>query len=958
MKRKLNLLQLILLLFAAGFSLASAQTDEVIYLSGHGPEDAVKWDFWCSEGMRSGKWDKIDVPSCWEQQGYGGLTYGRYYIYDREDEKKWADRHDNRLTTEYGLYRHRFKVPREWEGRQVSIVFEGSMTDTEVKVNGLLAGEVHRGSFYRFSYDITSLLQYGKKNLLEVRVDKQSADKSVNAAERRADWWLFGGIYRPVYLVAKPRTRIDHVAIDARADGKMRLDLRCKNLKGYDQLELTLQRRGDNLASGRRLIPLKAVEQQTVETQWNDIRTWDTEHPNLYEVTLRLHSNGNNVYETQETIGFRTIEFRPHDGIYLNDVKLLVKGTNRHCFDPETGRSVSHARNLQDIRLIRQMNMNAVRSHYPPDVDFLNLCDSLGVLYLNELAGWQNSYNDSVGHKLVREMVERDVNHPCIFIWSNGNEGGFNTHLDGDFALYDPQQRPVVHAWADFNGIDCRHYPRMEDQAYRLDRGQNVFMMTEFLHSLYDRGQGAGLEGMWAKFRRSRLFAGGFIWAYVDETIHRRDTDKMDTYGPNAPDGIVSAERQPLGSFYTVRQVWSPIQVRDFEAGARSFRGSFAVENGYLFSRLSECRMKWQLLQTPAEGEKQLAGGDVSLPDIAPGETGHATFQLPAEYAKGDLLKLEAYNAAGDTVCTWTFPIKRPVEYFAAHSADISDGFSSEGSISLPSPFGEGSGGEAVARQDTLLILEAGGVKAALSRNTGLLVSLQKDGTVIPLSNGPIPVGVKARLREIRAEGNRVVAKYDGALDSIVWSITPDGLLGMDALMLNWRTGNRMKESDYLSDKYHNLGLTFSYPEEAVSGMRWLGRGPYRVWKNRVPGTRLGIWQKDYNNTVTGEYYYPQIYPEFKGYHADLYWATLQGKHPLTVYTETDGLFFRIFTAEEQRDREGRGHSVPEWPEGDLSFLLEIPAVNSQGADGEPSTVKIRKDDAGYHIRLWFRAGE
>ena len=853
------------------------------------------------------------------------------------------------------------------------------MTDTEVKVNGQQAGDVHQGGFYRFSYDITDLLQYGKKNLLEVKVNKHSADKSVNAAERRADWWLFGGIYRPVYLVAKPQTHIDHVAIDARADGRMRLDLRCKNLKGDEQLELTIQRRGDALASGRRLIPLKAVENQTVEIHWQDIKTWDTEHPNLYDMTLRLLSNGTNVYETDETIGFRTLEFREHDGIYLNDVKLLVKGINRHCFDPETGRSVSHERNLQDIRLIKQMNMNAVRSHYPPDVDFLNLCDSLGVLYLNELAGWQNSYSDAVGHKLVREMVERDVNHPCIFIWSNGNEGGFNTHLDDDFAKYDPQHRKVVHAWADFDGLDCRHYPTMQDQAYRLDHGQNVFMMTEFLHSLYDRGQGAGLEGMWAKFCRSRLFAGGFIWAYVDETIHRRDTDKMDTYGPNAPDGIVSAERQPLGSFYTVRQVWSPIQIKDFEASPRSFRGSFAVENGYLFSRLSEVTMKWKSL-TPRSAEERLQGkspspvergvdgtsvvvaeGAVTLPDIAPGETGHAHFELPKDYGKGDILQLEACNQQGDTICTWTFPIKRPVEYFAANMPDVA----ASGTIT---------------EQDSVIVLSAGGVTAQLNKQTGLLVSLQKGNTIVPLTNGPLPVGIKAQLRSIHIDNERlrVVAKYDGGIDSIIWRMTPDGLLGMETLMLNWRTGNKMKESEYLPEKCHNLGLTFSYPEEAVSGMRWMGRGPYRVWKNRIPGTQYGIWQKDYNNTVTSEYYYPQIYPEFKGYHANLYWVTLErGRRSeeggrllpkgrknvaegtmegsLTVYTETDGLFLRVFTAEEQRDREGRGKSVPEWPEGDLSFLLEIPAVNSQGADGNPSTIKIRKDDDGYRIKLWFQ---
>ncbi len=918
-------------------SFSFAKQSEAVFLSGHGPEDAVKWDFWCSDGMNSQKWSKINVPSCWEQQGFGGLTYGRYYIYDRESEKKWADRHDNRLTTEYGLYRYRFHVPSQWKDRQVTIVFEGAMTDTEVKVNGQLAGDIHQGGFYRFSYDITNLLQFGKKNLLEVKVNKHSADKSVNAVERRADWWLFGGIYRPVYLVAKPQTRIDYVAVDARADGTLNAHLRYYGYNGDEKVEMVLWQWKDKKEVGRQTLAIVPL----LKTKFNGIKLWDTDHPHLYGLTLRLLSaDGSLLHEIHERIGFRTIEFRPHDGIYLNDVKLLIKGTNRHCFDPETGRSMSHERNLQDIRLIKQMNMNAVRSHYPPDVDFLNLCDSLGILYLNELAGWQNSYSDTVGHKLVREMVERDVNHPCIFLWSNGNEGGFNTHLDGDFALYDPQQRHVVHAWADFDGLDCRHYPTMQDQVYRLDHGQHVFMMTEFLHSLYDRGQGAGLEGMWAKFRRSRLFAGGFIWAYVDEAIHRRDNGKMDTYGPNAPDGIVSAERKPLGSFYTVRQVWSPIQIKDFEASPRSFRGSFAIENGYLFSRLSECRMKWQLLQAPAFQQTTIvkAEGEVQLPDIAPGETGHATFTLPKDYQQGDILRLEAYRQLGDTICTWTFPVKRPVEYFSTYVHNTS----SSGIIT---------------EQDSLFILSANGVTARLSQKTGLLVSFQKGDTIVPLTNGPLPVGVKAQLSNIKIdkEQARVIAKFDGAIDSIIWRMTPDGLLGMETLMLNWRTDNKMKENDYLPEKCYNLGLTFSYSEEAVSGMRWMGRGPYRVWKNRIPGTQFDIWQKDYNNTVTGEYYYPQIYPEFKGYHANLYWVTLQGKHPVTVFTETDGLFLRVFTAEEQRDREGRGKSVPEWPKGDLSFLLEIPAVDSQGADGNPSTIKIRKDDEGFRIKLWIK---
>ena len=128
------------------------------------------------------------------------------------------------------------------------------------------------------------------------------------------------------------------------------------------------------------------------------------------------------VHIHEERIGFRTIEFRPKDGIYVNGTKIIVKGTNRHSFHPDGGRTTNRELSLQDDLLIKEMNMNAVRSHYPPDKHFLEICDSLGIFYLNELAGWQNSYDTETGLKLLSEMINRDVNHPCIFMWSNGNE--------------------------------------------------------------------------------------------------------------------------------------------------------------------------------------------------------------------------------------------------------------------------------------------------------------------------------------------------------------------------------------------------------------------------------------------------------------------------------------------------------------------------------------------------------
>ena len=925
---------------------ANAQQTEVRYLSGTGPDDAVLWDFWVSDGMNARKWSQIAVPSCWEQQGFGGYTYGRYYIYDRDSEKAWRDYREHAFTEEYGIYRRRFDVPRSWSGKQVRLVFEGVMTDAEVKVNGVRAGAVHQGSFYRFSYDISKLVKYGRENQIEVTVHKQSADESVNAAERRADWWLFGGIYRPVYLEALPERHIAQVALDARADGALRADLRFAGLKGAERLEMSLEEIPSGKAAGAKTFALDGQPAQTLSANWPGVKPWDPEHPNRYKLSLRLLSgDGKVLHQTEERIGFRTLEFRPQDGLYLNGVKLLVKGTNRHCFDSRTGRTLSRETSLKDAKLIKAMNMNAVRSHYPPDTHFLEACDSLGLMYIDELAGWQNSYSDEVAARLLPEMIARDVNHPCVILWSNGNEGGWNTSIDKDFAKYDPQKRHVIHPWADFDGLDTRHYPNAADNTYRQERGQKVFMPTEFLHGLYDRGHGAGLDGLWEKFRRSPLFAGGLLWAYVDEALLRTDTGKLDTYGPNAPDGIVSADRQPEGSFYTVRQVWSPIQVKPFVANA-NFTGKFLVENGFLFSMLNENRMRWRVLSLPPDASQApavLEAGSVRLPAIGPGETGLAHFEISANYYHGDILELEAYSAAGDTLCTWTFPIKNTAEYYADHAPARSHA------------------GKASVTQaaDGTYVLSAAGATARISAKDGTLTELRRGGKTLPLRNGPVAVGMQMQLRDahMRMQGDTAVLalKYDGAADSLLWKMTPDGRLGLDALVLNYRTDNQFRGSA-IDREVRNLGFSFDFPEEQLSGIRYLGRGPYRVWKNRLKGPNYNIWEKTKNNTVTGEYYEPLVYPEFKGYFADLYWVSLlsEDASPVTVHTETDGLFLRVLTPEEPRDKEGRGNSWPAFPTGDISFLLDIPAVNSQGTDGGTASVKMNKGDEGYHIRLWF----
>ena len=835
-----------------------------LYLSGTGSDDTKTWDFYCSAGQNSNKWRKIQVPSCWELQGYGEYTYGRFY------KKKGVQ-----PSNETGHYRTTFRVPKAWNGKYLRLTFEGVMTDARVLIDGKQISNIHQGGFTEFSYDVTPFVIPGKAHKLEVFVSKESSNKSVNSAERRADWWLFGGIYRPVYIDAMPKNHIEHVAIDARANGDL-----------YAKI--------DKVGNGEVLFSLDGKEIPFDEEarcyHCGNVTTWDPEHPNLHNAVFTLKESGHSV---SQRIGFRTIEFRKHDGIYLNGTKLIVKGVNRHCFHPETGRTTSKALSIEDARLIKQMNMNAVRCHYPSDRHFLDVCDSVGLLYLDEFPGWQTKYDDETVRRLMPEFVLRDVNHPCVFMWSNGNEGGWNVTADSLFAKYDLQQRKVIHPWSDFEGLDTHHYPAYQTGAYRMHNGQNVFMPTEFLHSKYDKGGGAALEDMWNHWMKSPLFAGGFIWAYIDEAVRRTDLGGLlDSDGGNGPDGIVNAYRQPEGSFYTIREVWSPVYIDKIHV-TPSFNGKILVENHFLFTNLSECRMTYR---TKTSCGKVIDEGPVRLSPTAPGESAYASFAVPKDFWQADILELSAYRG-NDELCQWSAPIHRAEEQLDINLSDA--------------------------------------------------VEVKRDE-----APEVFPVGMSK-------------------IDDLHWYRLTDGRLYLDAhILYNERTASLTDESKW------QIGVSITYPESSVDSVRWLGNGPFRVWRNRLKGQQFGTWSLAYNNTITGQYNttQPPLYPEFKGYRSNMRWLEIlnRGKLQLKVTSLTEGLYFRLFTPEEAVDEtpgemggmdEGKKkqeRTMVKFPAGDISFLLSIPPMQSYkpleqlGPGATPDNIRIKSGDEGFHIRLVF----
>jgi hypothetical protein len=885
-----------------GLGTAWAAETEILRLSGEGKDDAVPWEFFCTAGRRSGEWTTIRVPSCWELEGFGTYNYG----------------HDPQKATEQGLYRLRFDVPAEWKSRKVAIVFEGAMTDTEVRVNGTPAGPVHQGGFVRFERDVTRLLRYGDRNLLEVTVSKMSADDSVNFAERCADYWIFGGIYRPVYLKADPRESIARVAIDARADGMFRMEVHLSPLDGVrraDAVEALVQTLDGSVVAPPIRASLRPGQSLAhLQTTVANPRPWSAESPNLYQLTVTLSARGVESHREQHRFGFRTVEARPRDGVYLNGRRIRFKGVNRHSFWPDSGRTTSPALSRSDVLLMKDMNMNAVRmSHYPPDAHFLDACDELGLYVLDELPGWQAPpYDTAVGRAIVREMVLRDVNHPSVLLWANGDEGGWNPALDGEFAVHDLQARAVLRPGGATADVLCEHYPDFATLRDRLS-GDAIYLPTELLHGLYDGGIGAGLDAFWNLMIRSARSAGAFLWAFADEAVKRTDRDGvLDAAGNLAPDGILGPRREKEGSFFTVKEVWSPIHVEPPRLD-EGFDGRLAVENRYQFTDADRCGFHWRLVRFrgpwDARGGHDVdAEGDAAAPSIAPGEKGTLVLPLPAGWRENDALYLTARDPERRELYTWTWMIRNPAQVLAGLAGREAREVHVQGRDA----------------GDTI-VLSSRGIEVSVSKALGTLASVRSGGRAISLGGGPILVGknVAGWLRDLshgpEGEAHVVRARFGGNLRQLTWRMEPSGWLRLD---YQYWLADREGHADH---DYH--GLTFAYPEAQVTGVRWLGRGPYRIWKNRTKGTAFDVWEKPYNNTETGVSW---DYPEFKGYHADLYWAVIQNREKdFVVATPTQGLFLRLLTPR----FENAGSASAPFPPGDISFLHGIPPIGMKFAE-------------------------
>ena len=909
------------LLVLLGLTTLGVQAQKLVetqrqYLSGHGCDDMVQWDFLCSDGRNSGKWTKIGVPSCWELQGFGTYQYGMRF-YGKATPEGIAD--------EKGKYKTEFMLPQEWAGRQIQLVFEAAFTEIHVEINGRKAGNgTYQGGFTRHTIDVSDRVFFGsKKNRLEVEVLKESTNPQVNLAERRADYWNFGGIWRPVFIVSKPSQNIQRMAIDAKADGFFTADVFLNRAVNGSKVSVDIiDANGKKMATSPTYIV--ASDKAKVEFRTESPKLWNAEQPNLYTAVFTLKdAEDKTLHIERQKFGFRTIEYRhtykgdKEDGVFINGQKVIFKGANRHSFRPESGRTLSKQKNIEDVLLIKSMNMNAVRlSHYPADPEFLDACDSLGLYVECEQPGWHKAHETIVGSQIVEEMVTRDVNHPSIIFWSNGNEGGFNYELEPVFAQFDPQQRVVLYPWANRNGFETKHYRSWGETAEYM-RQKEIFMPTEFLHGLYDGGHGAGLKDYWKLMMSNPRCAGGFLWDLMDQAVVRTDQNGiLDPVGNFGSDGIVGPHMEKEGSFYTIREVWSPVQVLYFDSGA------FTIQNCYNFINLKDCQFSYRLLKMPAYGESEVKViKEVKLPspDAAPGEKA----QLKIERTDADVIELKAIDPYGKEIFTWGH----------RHMVKLGTGNLSKRNLH------KNTQKYSYTEDANQLLVQNGNRQYTFSKKTGRLMGVSVGDKKFSFSNGPRFVAAKRADRSQDGfynhddkEAFQKKTQYteypdQGAFNSFTFS---DSTLVANYLhgsinTVTWRFfangGVYMNVDYYFNGVVDLMGICFDYPETMVKSKQWVGKGPYRVWQNRQEGPQYGLWQNDYNDPIPGESW---EYPEFKGYFSNVNWMKLntsEGAIGIELMTGKVGVY---------TPRDGRDHILYTLPETGISILKAIPAVRNK----------------------------
>ncbi len=648
--------------------------------------DKVPLDIW-DQDMSS--WDDIEVPSNWEMQGYGTAIYtNRPYPFEPVNPP-FLPKDDNPV----GSYFRTFKVPAAWKEMNVILHFGGVSSAFYVWVNGKKVG-YSQGSRLPAEFDITGFLKSGE-NKLAVKVYRW-CDGSYLEDQ---DHWRLSGIYRNVMLLAEPKLAINDFFVQTRLESDflsaglmIRPEIVNRSGQNADEYSITAQLYDP---SGERVFkdPLSRsagdlmaehhpqrdrLKFAFLEGKVENPALWSAEIPNLYTLVLSLvDGDGKTVECRSSRIGFRDIRTSVKGQLLINGKSVLLNGVNRHDHDHIRGKSVLKEDMLEDVLLLKRFNFNAVRtSHYPNDPYFCELCDKYGLYVIDEanlethqVGGLFSNDPEWSGAFLERaiRMVERDKNHPCIIMWSLGNESGTGpNHAAMAGWIKDFDQTRLVHyegAQGDptrpeyldvddplrqrqlggpktafprdplFVDVVSRMYPPPDALKFLADNelSNRPVMMCEYAHSM---GNSLGnFKEYWDLIRTDDRLIGGFIWDYVDQGLEKTDENgvKYFAYGGDFGDrinngnfcinGILSADRRPKPPMYEAKRVCQPVDIRLLDPGKLVFE----VLNRHNFKSLSDYNISWKI----EEDGVPVRQGELSPVSLGPGQ--YSNIVIPAE---------------------------------------------------------------------------------------------------------------------------------------------------------------------------------------------------------------------------------------------------------------------------------------------------------------------------------------
>lgn len=925
--------------------------------------DSRPTDFW-KTGFNDKGWDDLQVPAVWELNGYGDPIYvnvGYAWRNQFQNNPPEVPTENNHV----GSYRREIVVPASWKGKDIIAHFGSVTSNMYLWVNGRYVG-YSEDSKLEAEFDLTPYLKPGQKNLIAFQVFRWCDGTYLEDQ----DFFRYSGVGRDCYLYARNKKRIQDIRVTPALDaayqnGSLAVNL---DLKGSGKVDLELVD-----AQGKQVATATANKSGLVTMNVENPKKWSAETPYLY--TLRASMQGSNEVIPVK-VGFRKIELKG-DQILVNGKAVLFKGADRHEMDPDGGYVVSPERMLQDIQIMKQFNLNAVRTcHYPDDNLWYDLCDQYGIYVVAEanIESHGMGYGDKTLAKnpsykkahLERNQrnVQRGFNHPSIIFWSLGNEAGDGPNFEQCYKCIkaeDPsracqyeQARQKEHTdifcpmYYDYNG--------MEKYGQRTDATKPL-IQCEYAHAM-GNSQG-GFKEYWDLIRKYPNLQGGFIWDFVDQSCRWKgkdgvmiyayggDFNRFDASDNNFCDnGLISPDRVPNPHMYEVGHFYQNI----WTTPADLSKGEVNVFNENFFRDLSAYYMEWQVLK---DG-KVIRTGRVDDLKVAPQETAKITLNIGKtctckEWLLNVFYKLknrEGLLPAGFTVAKNQLTLND----YKAPSMDLKNVETTNVATVVP---------QIIDNQYHYLIVKGNNFVAEFNKQNGYLSKYAVDGTEMlkegaaltpnfwraPTDND-MGAGLQNRYAAWKNPGLKLVSLNSKTEnDQIVVNAEYDMKNVSAKLYLTYVINNEgaIKVTQKMTaDKnakvspMFRFGMQMQMPK-CFETVEYYGRGPVENYSDRNHSTDLGIYRQSVD-----EQFYSYIRPQETGTKTDIrWWKQLNaGGNGLKVVGDApfsaSALHYTICSLDDGEQKDQR-HS-PEVQKADLTNLIidkaqmGLGCVNSWGA--------------------------